>query len=152
MKLTDMNILDRLKEGIVTRSPEEMRAAAAEFAVVCPEDSTVTLSGDLGAGKTVFVKGLAEAWGIEETVTSPSFTIFSVYQGGRRNLLHLDAYRLASAEEMEPLMVEEFLASPFCLAVEWPEKIQDWLSGKEWAFTFSIDEDGKHRVRLARRP
>lgn len=143
----DMNIFDRLRDGIVTRSPEEMRAVAAEFAAVCPEDATLELSGDLGAGKTVFVKGLAAAWGIEETVTSPSFTIFSLYRGAR-NLLHLDAYRLATPDEMDPLMVEDFLQSPYCMAVEWPEKIRGWLPEKSWKFRFTINPDDSHLVRL----
>lgn len=142
-----MNILAKLKEGISTQSPEEMRAVAAEFAAVFPENATLELRGDLGAGKTVFVKGLAEAWGIDDTVTSPSFTIFSTYEG-KRNLLHLDAYRLHSPDEMEPLMIEEFLKSPYCLAVEWPERIQEWLPADSWKLTFSIEADGSHIVRL----
>lgn len=146
-----MNTFDKLINGVHTYSPEEMRAIAAEFAAVCPEDATLELSGDLGAGKTVFVKGLAVAWGIEETVTSPSFNIFSIY-GGRRNLLHLDAYRLNSPDEMEPLMVEEFLQPPFCMAVEWPEKIHGWLPADSWKFEFAITPEGSHLVRLKEHP
>jgi tRNA threonylcarbamoyladenosine biosynthesis protein TsaE len=144
-----MNIFDRLKKGIGTRSPEQMRAVAGEFAAVCPENATLALSGDLGAGKTVFVKGLAEAWGITETVTSPTFNLFTIYQG-RRNLLHLDAYRLNSADEMEALMVDDFLHSPYCLAVEWPEKIKEWLPVDSWKFIFDITPDGTHTIRLER--
>ncbi len=144
-----MNILSKLKQGVSTQSPEEMRAVAAEFAAFCPEDATLELSGDLGAGKTVFVKGLAEAWEIAETVTSPTFNIFSFYKG-KRHLLHLDAYRLNSPEEMESLMIEEFLQSPYCLAVEWPEKIQGWLSSDSWKLVFVIDEDERHVVRLTK--
>lgn len=147
-----MSILDKLRRGLVTRSPEEMQALAAEFANRLPEDATLELSGDLGAGKTVFVKGLAEAWGIPaETVTSPTFNIFSLYRG-RRNLLHLDAYRLESADEMEPLMVEDFLQSPYCLAVEWPEKVRDWLPPGSWRLELSIVQGGGHGVRLVTEP
>jgi tRNA threonylcarbamoyladenosine biosynthesis protein TsaE len=146
-----MSIFAKLTEGILTHSPEEMRAIAAQVAAILPENTTIELSGDLGAGKTVFVKGLAEAWGIEETVTSPSFTIFSLYRG-KRNLLHLDAYRLNSADEIEPLMIEEFLQPPYCLAVEWPEKIKEWLPPDSWKLTFSIQEEGGHAVRLLTQP
>lgn len=142
-----MNIFDRLKEGIGTGSPEEMRAVAGEFAAVCPENATLALSGDLGAGKTVFVKGLAEAWGIVETVTSPTFNLFSIYQG-RRNLLHLDAYRLDSADEMEALMVDDFLVPPYCLAVEWPERIREWLPPDTWNLIFDIRPNGTHTIHL----
>lgn len=146
-----MNILAELERGVATQSPDEMRTVAARFAAVCPENATLALRGDLGAGKTVFVKGLAEAWEIAETVTSPTFNIFSFYEG-KRNLLHLDAYRLQSPEAMEPLMVEEFLKPPYCLAVEWPEKIEGWLPPNSWKLDFSIANDGSHLVRLIGRP
>lgn len=146
-----MNILAELEKGVSTRSPDEMRAVAAHFAAVCPENATLALQGDLGAGKTVFVKGLAEAWEIAETVTSPTFNIFSLYEG-KRNLLHLDAYRLQSPDEMETLMVEEFLRPPYCLAIEWPEKIEAWLPPGSWRMAFSIANDGSHQVRLTGRP
>ncbi len=142
-----MSILDKLRRGIATASPEQMEKLAASFAEVFPENTTLALSGDLGAGKTVFVKGLAKAWGIEETVTSPTFNIFSVYSGKKRNLVHLDAYRLESADGMEPLMVEDFLEPPYCLAIEWPEKIAEWLPRDHWKLFFSIDADGRHVVR-----
>lgn len=144
-----MNIFDELKRGIPTRSSEEMMAVAADFAGTCPENLTLELSGDLGAGKTVFVKGLARAWGITEEVTSPTFNIFSIYEG-TRNLLHMDAYRLQSAEEVEALMLEEFLSPPYCLAVEWPEKVAEWLPADSWRLTFAIDPDQRHQVRLVR--
>lgn len=124
-----------------------MRAIARKVADLLPENATVTLSGDLGVGKTVFVKGLAEAWEIEETVTSPTFNIFSLYRG-TRNLLHLDAYRLESADEIEALMIEEFLDPPYCLAIEWPEKISDWLPEEIWEFSLLIQEDKSHQIRL----
>lgn len=146
-----MSILAELERGVSTRSPDEMRTVAARFAAVCPENATLALYGDLGAGKTVFVKGLAESWEIAETVTSPTFNIFSLYEG-KRNLLHLDAYRLRSPDEMEPLMVEEFLKPPYCLAIEWPEKIEDWLPPDTWKLAFSIANDGSHRVHLTVHP
>lgn len=142
-----MSILRRLKEGIVTASAEEMMDVAGAFAAACPANVTLELSGDLGAGKTVFVKGLATAWKIPDTVTSPTFTIFSVYSG-ERNLLHMDAYRLESADEVEALMIEEFLVPPYCLAVEWPEKIAEWLPEDSWHLLFTIGEKETHEVRL----
>jgi len=141
------SFLKNLQSGIATDSPEQMRNIARKVAGIFPENMTLTLSGDLGAGKTVFVKGLAEAWKIEETVTSPTFNIFSLYRG-TRNLLHLDAYRLESADEIEPLMIEEFLESPWCLAIEWPEKIKEWLPAERWEFTLSIEKDRHHKIRL----
>jgi tRNA threonylcarbamoyladenosine biosynthesis protein TsaE len=146
-----MNICDSLKEGILTNSPEEMLEVAGAFAEVCPENLTLELSGDLGAGKTVFVKGLARAWKIPGTVTSPTFNIFSIYHG-ERNLLHMDAYRLESADQVDALMIEDFLQPPFCLAVEWPEKVADWLPAGSWRLQFSIEPDHSHRVQLVKGP
>lgn len=143
-----MNIFDNLKVGVSTKSPEEMLEVAAAFAEQAPMDLTLALSGDLGAGKTVFVKGLARAWGITETVTSPTFNIFSVYPGALRNLLHMDAYRLDSAEQMDALMIEEFLRSPYCMAIEWAEKIADWLPADSWHLRFTISPDQEHLVSL----
>lgn len=146
-----MNIFDRLRRGIVTTSPEEMMEVATAVAGVCPPNATLELSGDLGAGKTVFVKGLARAWNVRETVTSPTFTIFAVYAGDR-NLIHMDAYRLESSAEMEALMIEEFLSPPYCLAVEWPEKIADWLPKDSWRLAFTIGQDRTHTVRMLHGP
>jgi len=151
LKNSDNSFLDRLRTGIDTDSPEEMRAVAEKFALILPENATLTLSGDLGAGKTVFVKGLAAAWKIEETVTSPTFNLFSIYRG-TRNLLHLDAYRLESPDEIEALMIEEFLDPPYCLAIEWPEKIAEWLPDELWEFSLSIQENKTHHIRLISLP
>lgn len=122
-----MNIYDKLRTGIETNSAEETRAIAAELAAVLPPDTTLALHGDLGCGKTTFIGGLASAWDIEGPVTSPTFNLFTLYKSGTRMLVHLDAYRLRNADDMDALMIEEFLKSPWCMAVEWPENIDGWL-------------------------
>ncbi|MEJ1971546.1 MAG: tRNA (adenosine(37)-N6)-threonylcarbamoyltransferase complex ATPase subunit type 1 TsaE [Lacunisphaera sp.] len=103
-------------------SAEETRALATELAAALPADTILALHGDLGVGKTTFVQGLARGLGVKEQVTSPTFSIYSVYQGRKRKLVHLDAYRLEHERQIEALLLEEFLISPWCLAVEWPEK------------------------------
>lgn len=142
-----MSILEKLKIGVVTKSPEETEKLAIELSKEIPVDSIITLSGELGVGKTVFVKGLAKAWGIEETVTSPTFNIFTVYNGVR-NLVHFDAYRLTDPSQIETLMIEDFLESPYCLAVEWPEKTGSWLPDDCIKLNFSIIGEGKHHFIL----
>ena len=122
-------------------------AAAAELATHLPPEVTIALHGDLGVGKTVFVKGLARGWGITDTVTSPTFNLFSIYLG-ERQLLHLDAYRLESPEAVEDLLIEEFLRPPYCLAVEWPEKTGDWLPPDAWHFELSLTSGGAHLIQL----
>lgn len=126
-----MSIFDEMTEGIFTRSTEETMALAERLALALPADATVTLQGPLGAGKTTFVKGLARGLGIQDMVTSPTFNLYHLYRGSRL-LLHLDAYRLTSAAEAEALLLEEFLASPWCMAVEWPEHIREFLPEPRW--------------------
>jgi tRNA threonylcarbamoyladenosine biosynthesis protein TsaE len=143
-----MNILDRLRQGITTATAEETRLVATELAAVLAADTTLALHGDLGVGKTTFVQGLAHGLGVREQVTSPTFAIYSVYRGAGRTLVHLDAYRLENAGQIEALLLEEFLASPWVLAVEWPEKTGDWLSPAALHLTLSIVEGDRHRIAL----
>ena len=124
------------------------RALAAEFAATLPADTTLALHGDMGVGKTTFVQGLAQGLGVHEHVTSPTFAIYSVYRGAGRTLVHLDAYRLENERQIEALLLEEFLVSPWVLAVEWPEKIAAWLPPTTQHVTLSIVEGDRHHVRL----
>lgn len=120
-----MNILEKLRNGIVTQTPEESAQLAAALAATLPEEAVLTLEGDLGAGKTTFVKGLAKAWNIHEAITSPTFNIYHLFRGDR-TLAHMDAYRLDPATEIwEELMLDELLRPPFCLAIEWPGNVPD---------------------------
>ncbi len=143
-----MTVIDRLKQGVTTGSAEQTRALAAELAAVLAPDATLALHGDMGVGKTTFVQGLAHGLGVHERVTSPTFAIYSVFQGASRRLVHLDAYRLENERQLEPLLLEEFLTSPYCLAVEWPEKIGTWLSKDAWHLTLSIVDGERHHLQL----
>jgi tRNA threonylcarbamoyladenosine biosynthesis protein TsaE len=138
----------RLREGVITRDAEETRNLAAAWAAELPADATVALHGDLGAGKTTWVQGLALGFGITGPVTSPTFNIYTIHQGMSRMLAHLDAYRLGSSEEAQDLLLEEFLVSPWCLAVEWPEKLPGWIPADAWHIDMDIVPDGRHSVRL----
>jgi tRNA threonylcarbamoyladenosine biosynthesis protein TsaE len=142
------NICDRLRAGVTTRTAEDTRSLAAEWAAVLPADATVALHGDLGAGKTTWVQGLALGLGITEPVTSPAFTIYTLHRGGARMLAHMDAYRLESPREAEDLLLEEFLVSPWCLAVEWPDRVPGWIPADAWHQGFEIEPDGRHSIRL----
>jgi tRNA threonylcarbamoyladenosine biosynthesis protein TsaE len=144
-----MNISARLKGGVVTASAEETRALAAELAAILPPDNVLALHGDMGVGKTTFVQGLARGLGVKEQVTSPTFAIYSVYAGTRARLVHLDAYRLDHERQLEALLLEEFLASPWVLAVEWPEKTGAWLPPTAWHLTLRIVDGDRHSMQLA---
>ncbi len=143
-----MSICARLRAGIVTASAAETRAIAHELAAALPPDIVLALHGDLGVGKTTFVQGLAAGFGCPDPVTSPTFTIYTLHQGGRRTLVHLDAYRLDSGAQIDSLMLEDFLVSPYCLAVEWPEKIADWIPSEAWHLELGITADEHHTLLL----
>ena len=142
------NICDRLRAGAATQSAEETRSLAAEWVRSLPADATVALHGDLGAGKTTWVQGMAVGLGDTGTVTSPTFTVYTLHRGTDRMLAHLDAYRLGSPAEAEALLLEEFLISPWCLAVEWPDRVPGWIAADAWHLDLGILPDGRHSVRL----
>jgi len=143
-----VNLLDQLRAGVTTDSAEATRTLAAELARVLPPDVTLALHGDLGVGKTTFVQGLAHGFGVSEPVTSPTFTIYTLHHGAPRTLVHLDAYRLNGGAQLDALMIDDFLASPFCLAIEWPDRIADWIPADAWHFELRITADERHAVRL----
>jgi tRNA threonylcarbamoyladenosine biosynthesis protein TsaE len=143
-----MNIIAKLRQGITTESAGQTRALAAELAAALPADTTLALHGDMGVGKTTFVQGLAQGLGVREHVTSPTFAIYSVYEGAGRKLVHLDAYRLEKDGQLEGLLLDEFLVSPYVLAVEWPEKTGAWLPKDAWHLTLSIVDGDRHRLVL----
>ena len=96
----------------------------------CRGGEIFLLNGDLGVGKTVFSKGLGKGLGIEEPISSPTFTILSIYESGRLPLYHLDVYRIADIEEMEEIGYEDcFYGEGVCL-IEWAEMIQGILPEK----------------------
>lgn len=120
-----------------TQKAEQTKTIAKAFTSSLEGGDIVALHGDLGAGKTTFVKGVAEALDIEDDITSPTFTLMNVYSLGTENselrtLVHIDTYRLKDAEELLDIGVEDYLGDPntVCL-VEWPEKIKTLLQGKK---------------------
>lgn len=141
------SVIDQLKAGFLSQSANETEVLAKAFASEIPEDTILAFHGDLGAGKTTFIRGLARGWNILEPVTSPTFNLYSIYQGTRQ-LIHLDAYRLSAGSDLDTLMIEDFLQPPWCVAVEWPERIADTLPEHTWHLYLSITPDQKHSIRL----
>jgi tRNA threonylcarbamoyladenosine biosynthesis protein TsaE len=118
------------QEGrVVTASEEETRAVAARLAKDLEAGSVVLLSGDLGAGKTAFTRGLAEGLGVDpEQVSSPTFTIVHEYAGGRLPLVHVDLYRV-SAADLDEIGLDPDLAQRGVTAIEWPERLSRTVRG-----------------------
>ena len=122
----------------VTHSREETEALGARLADALDGGRVVAFTGDLGAGKTAFVSGMARALGVEERVTSPTFTIVNEYEGGRLPLFHFDMYRLGDADELFHIGWEDYLARGGICAVEWSENVAEAI------------EDGAVRVSMVR--
>ncbi|HQT82628.1 MAG TPA: tRNA (adenosine(37)-N6)-threonylcarbamoyltransferase complex ATPase subunit type 1 TsaE [Candidatus Paceibacterota bacterium] len=132
------------------RTPAELEAEAARFvASLSPrEDATlVTLSGELGAGKTSFTKAVARALGVKEIVNSPTFVLEKIYLlGGEastfKRLVHIDAYRLEKGGDLAPLGFDELLRDPGNLILlEWPEKVADALPSPAARLSFAVEHD-----------
>src|SRR5271169_151359 len=94
---------------VISHSPAETEALGEQFGLHAQRGLVIALSGELGAGKTQFVKGLARGLGISSRVHSPTFTLVNEYTGGRLKLFHLDLYRLDTREQILSAGVEEFL-------------------------------------------
>ena len=130
---------------LVTKSEDETVEAGRQLAPSLGADSVVLLLGDLGAGKTAFVRGLAEGLGASPTdVSSPTFTLIQEYRSGRVPLLHVDLYRLDNPREVEDLGLEE-LGNGAVVAIEWAEKLPHAPHG---AVRVSIEHLGADERRV----
>jgi tRNA threonylcarbamoyladenosine biosynthesis protein TsaE len=131
----------------VTKSEDETVEAGRQLAPSLGADSVVLLLGDLGAGKTAFVRGLAEGLGASPAdVSSPTFTLIQEYRSGRIPLLHVDLYRLNYPQEVEELGLEE-LGNGAVVAIEWAEKLPRTPPA---AISVSIEHlgEGERRVTI----
>lgn len=132
----------------VTRSEDETAAVAREVARTLKAGDVLLLSGNLGAGKTAFVRGLAQGLGIDPgDVSSPTFTLIHEYRGGRLTLYHADLYRLERAAT-EDLGLEELGLADGVLAIEWPDRLSHDMPGAR-LFRFDIIDEHTRRVTCA---
>jgi tRNA threonylcarbamoyladenosine biosynthesis protein TsaE len=106
----------------ISHSPAETAALGEQWGLTAPSGLVIGLCGDLGAGKTQFVKGLARGLGIEALVQSPTFALVKIYTGGRLTLFHLDLYRLDTPEQIVAAGLEEYLQPTGVTVIEWAER------------------------------
>jgi tRNA threonylcarbamoyladenosine biosynthesis protein TsaE len=114
----------------MTNSAEETEALGARLAERLGPGDVVVLSGEVGAGKTTLIRGACRALGIEEPITSPTFTIGHRYEGGRVPVSHLDLYRLQGLEKEDPALLDDYLGSDAVTFVEWPAVAAPVLTGR----------------------
>lgn len=133
-------------EARVTRSEDETADVARELAAALKAGDVILLSGNLGAGKTAFVRGLASGLGIDpEDVSSPTFTLVHEYRGGRLTLYHADLYRLERIVT-EEIGLEEMGVADGVLAIEWPDRLAHAMPGAREVQIEIVDEN-RRRIR-----
>ena len=133
---------------MISTSSAETEALGYEFASSLKKGSVVSLEGSLGAGKTVFAKGIARALGITEAIVSPTFTLVQEYEG-KEKLYHLDVYRISGEDEFESMGGEEFLYPDGITLIEWAEKIKDMLPDNTIYVRISIREDQSREITVS---
>ncbi|UWX57777.1 tRNA (adenosine(37)-N6)-threonylcarbamoyltransferase complex ATPase subunit type 1 TsaE [Chlorobaculum sp. MV4-Y] len=115
-----------MRGEFLSKSAEETREYARRFASGLKPGDTVCLTGPLGAGKTEFIRGITEAFGCEEQLSSPTFSLMNIYEGALRGqpfeLHHFDLYRLESEKELDSAGFDDYLSGPFLSVVEWGER------------------------------
>ena len=132
---------------VITNSEQETEALGARFAEKLPGGTVVAMYGDLGAGKTAFVRGMARGMGLNCRVSSPTFTIVNEYLG-QRELIHFDMYRLSGADELFEIGWEDYLARGAVCAVEWSEKVEDAFYGDEVRITIEKLDDTRRKITI----
>ena len=132
---------------IITHSERETEAAGAALAAKLPDGAVVAMYGELGSGKTAFVRGMARGMGIGCRVSSPTFTIVNEYEG-ERTLIHFDMYRLGSAEELWDIGWDDYLDRGAVCAVEWSENVQDAFTGNEVTVRFEKLGADERRITI----
>lgn len=136
----------------ILNSPQETFAYGKKLAAKLKGGDILLLSGDLGAGKTALVKGIAAGLGIKKELTSPTFSLLNIYpishkQSAISQLVHIDTYRLKDEKELLEIGVEDYLGRPDTIcAIEWPEKIQNLLKGKKTT-TIALEHGDKPEER-----
>jgi tRNA threonylcarbamoyladenosine biosynthesis protein TsaE len=133
----------------VCPDPAATRNAAAEVAESLKPGDVILLEGDLGAGKTTFVQGLAAALGVDAPVTSPTFTLMNVYRTSRGfDLVHVDAYRLEQLSEVVDLALPEILDDGAVAVIEWGERAAPILPGARRIVFNQSGDDGERLLRM----
>ena len=125
----------------ITNSPEQTEALGQALGQSLKGGEIVAYTGDLGAGKTAFTRGLARGLGITMAVTSPTYTLVNEYTGGRLELFHFDMYRLGSSDDLFDIGWDDYLLRGGVCAVEWSENVSDAMEDAIWVRIQRLDDD-----------
>ena len=130
-----------------TKNELETEALGEKLAKAIEGGAVIAMYGDLGAGKTAFVRGLARGMGLDARVSSPTFTIVNEYLGARE-LIHFDMYRLGSADELFDIGWEDYISRGAVCAVEWSENVEDAFYGDEIKLTIEKLSDNERKITI----
>jgi len=132
----------------ISHSAAETESLGEQWGREAQRGLVIALSGDLGAGKTQLVRGLARGLGVTSRVHSPTFTLANEYTGGRLRLFHLDLYRLETPEQISRAGIEEFLNPDGVAVIEWAERIPntEWRMLKNRRVTIEISGETERRI------
>ena len=146
----DSGDLRQVTRDITTNSAEETIAFGRTLAELLAPPKLVLLRGDLGAGKTTLVKGIAAAFeaAAEEDVTSPTFTLVHEYRGPRANLYHIDLYRVDTPRELETLGLDDLHSERSVLLIEWGEKFPRLQRERDMEISLETDGENRRRIRI----
>ena len=133
---------------MTTHSADETQALGARLAARLQPGDVLAYYGDLGAGKTALTRGIAQGLGVQDCVTSPTYTIVNEYLSGRLPLFHFDMYRLSSSEELFDIGWEDYLARGGVCAVEWSENVADALPENTVRVRIDLDGDTGRRITI----
>ncbi|MCQ2405827.1 MAG: tRNA (adenosine(37)-N6)-threonylcarbamoyltransferase complex ATPase subunit type 1 TsaE [Oscillospiraceae bacterium] len=131
----------------ISHSEEETEKIGADFARGLSAGSVVAMYGDLGAGKTAFVRGMAKGLGIDSMVNSPTFTIVNAYPG-KTELFHFDVYRLSSSGELFDIGWEDYLSRGGICVLEWSSIVEDAFDGSEIRVTIDKLSDSDRQITI----
>lgn len=135
--------MEKYRQTFTSSSREDTAQIAYRMAQEAEPGQVYALIGDLGVGKTVFTKGFAEGLGIDEPVSSPTFTILQIYEEGRLPLYHFDVYRIEEPEEMEEVGFDDYVYGEGVCLIEWADRIEDLLpEGTIWILIEKNLEEG----------
>lgn len=137
----------------ITNSAQQTEQLGEKLGRILTPGTVLAYTGDLGAGKTAFTRGVAKGLEIPERITSPTFTIVNEYEGGRLPLFHFDMYRLGSSDELFDIGWEDYLVRGGVCAVEWSENVDDVLDSD----TIRVDirrgeSDDQRRITITNAP
>ncbi len=123
--------------NFATSSEEQLIEAGITFGATLEKGQVIVLKGELGAGKTTFVKGVARSLGIEEPITSPTYTISKLYDG---KLCHVDAYRISE----EDIGLEDLISEGYIICIEWAENLADYLPAVDYKINIEYTLEGRN--------